>query len=211
MGNIRFRAKIIYPIWEDVKKKIRLRLVNKEGNTEYLKERVYKEYLDFAAVFMVRAAEFKTGRALIPVTKKMLMEWEVTIDGLWEAALENLEEEECIIEDIGAVLPGDIRGRGEDAKIYMCMTLNSSGGAEAILKRGLLKEFAGEYKEQVYILPRSVRETMLVLYDGKDAGEILRGMMLEINERRKKYAPEEWLSDSVYYYDRERDEVRIAT
>lgn len=49
------------------------------------------------------------------------------------------------------------------------------------------------------------------MYDGKDAGEILRGMMLEINERRKKYAPEEWLSDSVYYYDRERDEVRIAT
>lgn len=51
---------------------------------------------------------------------------------------------------------------------------------------------------------------MRVLYDGKDARDVLREMMVEINERRKKYAPEEWLSDSVNGYDREKDEIRIA-
>ena len=81
------------PIWEELKQKVRLRLVNREKNQEYLKSHVHREYLDLAAVFEVEAAGMETGKAFLPVTETMASEWGVTPDDLWEAALDNLEED----------------------------------------------------------------------------------------------------------------------
>lgn len=61
--------------WEDVKGKIHFQLVNKKQNEECLKERLYKEYLDLAAVFMVEVLELRESKVLIPVTEMMASEW----------------------------------------------------------------------------------------------------------------------------------------
>ncbi len=202
--------KNISPVWEEIKQKVRFRLINREQNQEYLKSHVHREYLDLAAVFGVEAADLKAVKALIPVTETMASEWGVAADDLWEAALVNLEEEECIVVDIRYMIPGGIEENKEDINMYVCMTQDGSGGAGAILKKDLLKEFAGEHKEKIYILPSSVHEMLLVPDDGKGVENVLKEMVEEVNDGFRYESPEEWLSDSVYYYDREKDEVGIA-
>ena len=90
-----------------MKEKIQLQLINKEQNAECMKERLYKDYLDLAAVFMVEVLELKENKVLIPVTEMMASEWGAGIDELWEAALDNLEREECTIMDIRHFVPGE--------------------------------------------------------------------------------------------------------
>ena len=60
------------------------------------------------------------------------------------------------------------------------------------------------------MVPSSVFETILVVDDGKTDENVLKLMVEEINGEWKEKAPEEWLSDSVYYYDKENDEIKIA-
>ena len=67
-----------------------------------------------------------------------------------------------------------------------------------------------DVKGKIYILPSSVFETILVVDDEETDEKQLKRMVEEINGEWKDAAPEEWLSDSVYYYDREDDEVKIA-
>lgn len=196
--------------WEDVKGKIQIQFVNKKQNEECLKERLYKEYLDLAAVFMVEVLELRESKVLIPVTEMMASEWGASIDDLWEAALDHLEREECTIMDIRHFVPEELKKEADKAQAYVCRMENGNHGAQAILKRGLLKGFSEKYKEKIYILPSSVSETILVVDDGKTDEKVLKLMVEEINGEWKEKAPEEWLSDSVYYYDKENDEIKIA-
>ena len=196
--------------WEDVKGKIQFQLINKEQNAECLKECLYKDYLDLAAVFMVEVLELKENKVLIPVTEMMASEWGVSIDELWETALGNPEKEECTIMDIRHFVPEEFREEADKAQAYVCRMKKGNHGAQAILRRGLLKGFAEKYKEKIYILPSSVFETILVVDDGKTDENVLKLMVEEINGEWKEKAPEEWLSDSVYYYDKENDEIKIA-
>ena len=121
--------KNISPVWEELKQKVRFRLINREQNQEYLKSHVHREYLDLAAVFGVEAADLKAVKALIPVTETMASEWGVTADDLWAAALANLEEEECIVVDIRYMIPGGIEENKEDINMYVCMTQDEIGRA----------------------------------------------------------------------------------
>ena len=72
--------KNISPVWEEIKQKVRFRLINREQNQEYLKSHVHREYLDLAAVFGVEAADLKAVKALIPVTETMASEWGVAAE-----------------------------------------------------------------------------------------------------------------------------------
>ncbi len=209
-GNV--KEKNTDPVWEGLKRKIRFRLVNREQNKEYLKSHVCREYLNLAAVFEVEAAGTEAGKAFLPVTETMASGWGVTPDDLWEAALDNLEDEGCIVVDIRYLIPGGMRMREEEIKMFVCMAQDGSGnvGAGAVLKKNLLKQFAGEHKEKVYILPSSVNEMILVPDDREGAEAALKEMVRQVNDGFRYEQPEEWLSDSVYYYDREKDEIRIA-
>lgn len=210
MSESKCSEKILYTVWEDVKGKIHFQLINKEQNKEILKERLYKEYLDLAAVFLVEVLELKESKVLIPVTELMASEWGVGINELWETALDNLEDEECAITDIRYLIPDDMRKEAGRAQMYVCRLQNGNHGAQAMLRRGLLKQFSEKYIGKIYILPSSIFETILVVDDGEIGEKQLKQMVEEINGGWKAAAPEEWLSDSVYYYDREDDEIKIA-
>lgn len=80
-------------------------------------------------------------------------------------------------------------------------------GAACMLYRGLLEEFAKKSGRNFYILPSSVHEVILLPEDKVNRSENLLQMVLEVN--RTQLAPEEVLSDAVYYYDRESDEISI--
>jgi hypothetical protein len=46
--------------------------------------------------------------------------------------------------------------------------------------------------------------------DSETEVAVLKSIVEEINGGWKEDAPKDWLSDSVYYYDKDNDEIRIA-
>lgn len=80
-------------------------------------------------------------------------------------------------------------------------------GANSILRKDLLKEFALKKNRNIYILPSSVHELILVPDNiGHDVQD-LKNMVYEIN--RTEVDLQDRLSDSVYYYDMKTDTVSV--
>ena len=67
--------------------------------------------------------------------------------------------------------------------------------------------FAEKLGKNFYILPSSVHEVILLPEDKVSSSENLLTMVMEVN--RTQLAPEEVLSDAVYYYDRKSGEISI--
>lgn len=78
-------------------------------------------------------------------------------------------------------------------------------GAVCMFYPGVLKQFAGRIGRNLYILPSSVHEVLLLPDQGdRNRQELLR-MVTEINENC--VADCEILADSIYYYRRETDRI----
>ena len=82
-------------------------------------------------------------------------------------------------------------------------------GASVMLYKDPLRDFANYMGHDLYILPSSIHEVILLLDDEYvQSSEELREMVRETN--RMVVDQEEVLSDHIYHYDREKDEIRIA-
>lgn len=95
----------------------------------------------------------------------------------------------------------------ENTKMPMYVLTNKQKmyGAACILYPGVLKEFAEKIQQDLYILPSSVHEVILVPADAEVDQEALREIVTEIN--RTQVAEDEVLADSVYFYSRRSDKV----
>ena len=83
-------------------------------------------------------------------------------------------------------------------------------GARGMCRTDILSAFAAGFRKNLYILPCSVHELILVKDEGDmNAGDI-RKVVREVNRNGAVMREEDILSDSVYYFDRWKREVRIA-
>ena len=81
-------------------------------------------------------------------------------------------------------------------------------GASCMLYPGLLKQLAEKEGNSFYILPSSIHEVILLTDRKMETPEQLKDMIAEVN--RTQVAPEEVLSDSLYYYDFQKENIRIV-
>lgn len=112
--------------------------------------------------------------------------------------------------------PGSMKGETGDSlpeeleqKIGVYMLTNDTGinGAFCLLYDDVIKNFAKEQNWNVYILPSSVHELMLVPEQEDTALEFLAELVVEANQTAVGLI--DLLSDNIYYYDRDRDEISI--
>ena len=92
--------------------------------------------------------------------------------------------------------------------MYVLSNKSRVNGAACILYKDLLKDFSIEMDKNLYILPSSTHEVILLPSDGTQESAHLKAMVQEVN--RTQVDEEEVLSDSVYYYDREKDVIICA-
>lgn len=183
--------------WEFVRPKIRAYLIHKEWNMELLKTLCYTDYLDLVVVFEVVLEEDAKGRWRFPVTKNVLEKWNVQAEDVYEAAMENLKRENVMVWGVSG--------------FHVLQCSRGRNGACVMLRKEILKMYAETTEtDRIFILPSSLHELILVEDDGKQTAEGLKQMVYEINRMPDVILPEERLSDSVYLYRRETDEVVIA-
>ncbi len=130
--------------------------------------------------------------------------------GFWEICNKTGGTPEEMTDGLTGSIPDGVRFPGTLAKKEFVMSnAGKRYGAAGLLRAGLLGEFVGRIGEGFYILPSSIHELILLPCSiaSLEVGE-LRKMVREINEA--EVIREEWLSENVYYYGREKKEIRIA-
>lgn len=91
--------------------------------------------------------------------------------------------------------------------MYVVSNKSRTEGASCMLYPKLIEDFAEALGENIYIIPSSINELILLPAINDNAGIYFKNSIKEANDANKK--PEEILSYSLYYYDREMNRIMI--
>jgi len=158
------------------------------------------------------------GKASILVKNEHLQKWDITDKELFAEAIVNtpvrypvsIEPIEELIfrnwaDEKKERLLEELKADRIQIPLFVLSNRQRMQGAVCMFYPGVLRKFAGRIGRNLYILPSSVHEVLLLPDQGdKDSQELLQ-MVTEINENC--VADCEILADSVYYYRRETDRI----
>ncbi|MDD5935686.1 MAG: DUF5688 family protein [Clostridiales bacterium] len=213
--------------FEQMKSMITYRIVNYEKNKLLLRSIPHLRILDLAVTFHCIVKLEKAGIGSIRITEEHRTTWNVSLEQLWEVAVENTKRlfppvirpmEEVVldlIEQKNLLDEEESKAIGKEcaSKSNMYVLTNQKGinGAACLLYPHVLEEFAQMLGEDFYILPSSIHELILVPQTFTNQEHIqrskveLENMVQEINETQ--VAVEEVLSDHVYEYSKIKDVI----
>ena len=189
------------------KKSLFVKLVNTERNESLVEQSISKEFLDLSAVVRVVLKMDKEGMASMALSKGDAEILGMTEEEIYAAALANtlrlfppklMNLGRYVEMSIGAELP-----LGEDeVTTYILTNQKEVDGAIYFMSPEVVGATAEALEDDLYILPSSVNEVLLVraseLEDGVDK---LKEMVRDANET--VVSEKDILSYNVYHYDKE--------
>ena len=208
-NNVTFDVNILKHFYT-IKDKIVYKVVNYRSNEKLLEQVPHKRILDLAVVFYCLLDNEYGRSATALIYNNNLKNWNVTIDDVYKAALKNtpdllhskISSMAALFEKCGV----NVDGEEVDLKDYvpsdMYVLTNESklNGAACILYENVLYDFAQKLGADLYILPSSVHEVILLPKLSMFEKDELVNMVKEVNT--EGVAADEVLSDHVYEYNR---------
>lgn len=208
-NNVTFDVNILKH-FDTIKDKIVYKVVNYRSNEKLLEQVPHKRILDLAVVFYCLLDNEYGRSATALIYNNNLKNWNVTIDDVYKAALKNtpdllhskISSMAALFEKCGV----NVDGEEVDLKDYvpsdMYVLTNESklNGAACILYENVLYDFAHKLGADLYILPSSVHEVILLPKLSMFEKDELVNMVKEVNT--EGVAADEVLSDHVYEYNR---------
>ena len=192
--------------YEKVRDNICLRLCNLERNSELLKDSVYIPFLDLAILFYISFEQSEMGKGMIRIRSEYLEKWDITTEKLMKDAMENSKKdvELKVLQFWGYPM-------------YVMSNKSLSGGASSMLYPEALEEFADKNEANVFVIPSSIHEVILI--PDKESDEQgseewirrtseLRNIICTVN--REEVNADEILSDNLYYFDRSQKKIKIV-
>lgn len=211
--------------YEDTKRSIVAKLVNYRMNEELLRDIPYFRYGDLAVTFAISVHSEEMGTGLIRITRDLMKDWNVDEEELLECSLENMQlfdepeivgmylftdeegnaylEEGELPDEITEDLPDKI-----DAGMYVLTNESKFLGATGLLRLDLIQSFADRAGKNIFIIPSSIHELILVPDFGRVRVDEMRDMVKTVNSTQLKR--EDILSNNVYYYDRKNHKISVA-
>lgn len=188
-----------------------MKLINAAKNHTLLQKIPHIPYLDMAIIFVYCATDFNETFSTILIKNSHLELWNIEQDELYEIAKKNtpllLPSNLEPIQNILQYFDPNISFT-EKIPLYILTNQLRVIGATTLLYEGTLKQIATNLGSDLILIPSSVHE--VILFPATKATMELSGynkMIQEINETQ--LAGDELLSDHVYYYNRETDEVTM--
>lgn len=193
--------------YEAVKEQIILRLVNYDKNKEILEDCPHIRFHDLAVTFRWLAYQDEIGISTALISNKELERWGISIDRLYEDAVLNSERLFPVhiskLKDLMAS-KGVFAEEGE-FELYLITNEPGINGATCILYRDVLKDLAKTFKSSFYLLPSSIHEMMICFEDEQISERMLLSLVKDANHLVVTMG--EVLSDNIYYYDRNKEEL----
>ncbi len=210
--------------YEQVRKHLCFRVINREKNRELLKDVPHISFLDLAVIFycMIDSVGWEGGS--IVIHNHHMEMWHVSRERLMKDAYSNTTKRlpiQChnMNETLLQLLDSErlLQKEGVDELIGMVKYLENSmfvmsndhklHGASTIMYQDM-REHLPIPNTDYYILPSSIHEVILIPVNGEKGVRELREMVQNVNETQLD--PEEVLSDQVYFYSYAEDKISIA-
>ncbi len=210
--------------YDAVKDQLCVRLVNAGMNEGFLKDVPHRTFLDLAAVCYLPVQNEAFGQGTIQINNTHVGMWGVSGEEVMQAARKNtqrLQPAECLsMEKFMCSLMGgskedapcgDMPGRGDIEENPMSIVSNRSRsfGAAVMLYEGYLDRLSEAYGGDVYLLPSSIHELIVMPVTGEPGeADRLSGIVHEVNAG--ELSPNEILSENVYRYNAQEHSLGIA-
>lgn len=135
--------------------------------------------------------------------KKVILDIENSIQEQTDSCIRITED---MVEPIIQEMLGKIYTEAKGPKMYVAGNESKNFGAAVILYEKLLMDFAEKIQSDIYILPSSVHEVILIPVENEtDEVQKLKDMVYEVNHT--ELPKEEILSDSVYLFKRSEGSI----
>lgn len=182
---------------ENIEKKIFFWLVNTENNKELLETVPHRGFLDLSIVYSLLYEKDGTVYGSSMLTNPMLSLLKMEEEQLFSMAKANTEK----------VLPTVVRSMAEG----MVMVTNrlQYRGASVLMNDTVLSSLADAIQDDLYIMPASIDEVVIVPVSFTDDVSVLQQMVKVANETCLSL--DELLSNEVYYYSKKERKVFLAT
>lgn len=189
------------------KKSLFVKLINTERNESLVEQSISKEFLDLSAVVRIVLKMDKEGMASMALSKGAAEILGMTEEEIYAAALANtLRLFPPKLMNLGRYVEMSIGGKllfGEDeVTTYILTNQKEVDGAIYFMSPEVVGAIAEALEDDLYILPSSVNEVLLVrVSEVREGVDGLKAMVRDVNETI--VAEKEILSYSVYHYDKE--------
>lgn len=220
--------------FNEMKSRIIYRLVNYEKNKNLLNTVPNVPFLDLAITFHCLVKHNEDGIGTIRINNELMKYWDISLEDLKKLGKENttrlfppviqtmneivnhmlintsyngsMERDYDLLNmevDIGNRLGS--RDRYDSKDMYVLTNKKGINGASCLLYPNILNDLADKLDSDLYILPSSIHEIILVEKDNSFQKEDLIRMVKDINLTQVPI--EDVLSNNVYVYSRDKDSI----
>ena len=186
--------------YENFKDRVCFRLVNRERNRVRLQDMPHHDILDLSMIYFFHTESICDLSGTVLIHNFDLSRWDVKEEELYQDALRNTP----ILE------PPETYRLVEYDGFEIRIFTNKKGlyGAGVMLYEGVLADYAGKWEQDLFVLPSSIHEVLVLPDLGEHTPEYLKSMVTEVNA--VVVADEEVLSDEVYVWRYGSGEIEMA-
>lgn len=206
--------------WSRVKNRLFLRVVSTDMNRAALETVVHKEILDLSAVVYVRLDNpTGDGVASVLVRKEHLALWQQSEEDVYALALRNTRQENIVFASITNVISGmlseeerelllDDKRMAMESPLFVLTNEEKLFGAVYMLFPEIMDQIATEKGEDLYVLPSSIHEILVLATSKVDNPSCLSDLVQDVNEMQLPI--EQRLSNHIYKYSRDTGLAIVA-
>lgn len=202
--------------YEAVKDRLVFQIVNKEANRAGLNERIYTDAgQGFAKVYAIhQSTDGFPQKGNIPVTYEMMHSYGYDMQSIIQKAEENTAQ---IYPAVFSQMEQMLSALGQDEfadensvveNFFVLSNTDGYRGAGVLFYPGMQEKIAAELGQGYYVIPSSIHEMLIVPEDVGISAVELEQMVRDINQ--EAVSREDFLSNKVMFYDREKEQLRIA-
>ena len=183
-------------------------VINRRKNQKIRKNCPHMNFLDLMAVFRTKQDFMENSNSFL-ITYELANKLKIHVQDLYEAAKEHESSKADTICNTIALLGCDPDTQvSKDSPLYAIGADKNGYGDGSIFfyKKGI-KALSDELDADLYVLPSSIHELLLI---STENGMSLSEIINIVHDVNKTLRPEDFLSNNVYYYDRENETICIA-
>lgn len=215
-----------------IKERIVYKIINRKMNESLLEKVPYVPFLDLAIVFYVVLEKKQDCNATVLIHNNHMEMWKTSTKELFNLAAVNTRkiftpEVKTMDEVMREILKEQTFGEAleevtdreldeifeltesaEKCQMYVLSNVQKLNGACAILYDDVLKNIAKRIGSDLWILPSSIHETLLIPHKAGQSFEELKKMVQEVNETTLETS--DILSDHPYFYSLKENRISFS-
>ena len=199
--------------YTEVRGSIFCKLINYEKNQKLLQQVPHTRWNDLALVSYYQVDSAIIQDASILISREHVRQWNISekelLEEAWRRTCSSMKP---VFRTLGSVLQemNSIQlYDGVSSPLYLLTNENKTFGAVLIADETMQRRIGEWMQGDYYVLPSSIHECLILAKDEVWDEAILLAMVREIN--RTQVAPQEVLSDNLYYYDCAEKQMLLLT